>query len=460
MSKQVGFMAGLIVLAGLAAMSLPLSNLMRPANPDHVALVEKIQDPQLKKVVPIFQNKCFDCHSANAKLPFYATLPIASDMMRHDIEEGQEHFNLTDKITSNGAILTELDLARLEGVLYNHTMPPLKYTLMHWDAGLSKEDVDVLLSWIRQTRSERYQGMGIDPKLSGEPVQPLPQKMDLNEKKVALGNKLFHDTRLSADNTLSCASCHALYKGGTDRMRFSTGINGQVGGINSPTVFNAVFNTKQFWDGRAADLVEQAAGPVHNPIEMGSNWEQVLAKLKQDAGYGEAFKSLYKDGMTGDNIADAIATFEMSLVTPNSRFDQYLHGKTDALNEDELKGYQLFKVSCASCHAGKNLGGLSFERMGVKRGYFADRGNLTEADNGLFNFTQKESDRHKFKVPTLRNIALTAPYFHDGSTDDLSEAVRIMGKYQVGKNFSEKEVSQIVQFLHTLTGEYNGKPLQ
>ena len=285
--------------------------------------------------------------------------------------------------------------------------------------------------------------------------------MPLDANKVSLGRKLFHDKRLSADNTLSCASCHDLHKGGADGSVSATGIRGQIGPINSPTVFNSAYSVKQFWDGRAATLEEQAGGPVNNPLEMGSNWKQVLGKLNQDPQLVGEFKRVYPDGITSENIVSAIATFERSLVTPNSKLDKYLRGDKTALSSVEAHGYQLFKANCISCHAGKNMGGLSFEKMGRKADYFADRHTpLTKADYGLYNFTHKEDDKFKFKVPTLRNIAQTAPYFHDGSAKTLTDAVRVMGKYQVGKNFNNAEVADLTAFLKTLTGEYGDRSVQ
>jgi cytochrome c peroxidase len=253
-----------------------------------------------------------------------------------------------------------------------------------------------------------------------------------------------------------------LARGGTDQAPTSTGIGGAVGPINSPTTYNSGLFLRQFWDGRAADLEEQAAGPVHNPIEMGSNWDEVIPKLEEDPAYVEAFAALYPDqGLTGDSIVDAIAVFERSLITPNSRFDRFLKGDGEAITEQELRGYELFKdIGCANCHVGAAMGGQSFERMGLKDDYFADRGDITDVDAGQFNFTGKEEDRFKFKVPTLRNIAVTFPYFHDGQTDNLKDAVAIMSKYQEGRQLSDEEADLIVAFLQTLTGEYEGKPLQ
>ncbi len=293
-----------------------------------------------------------------------------------------------------------------------------------------------------------------------EPINPIPDSFYLSERKVQLGNILFHDPRLSHDNTISCASCHDLLKGGVDGKKASIGINGTIGSINAPTVFNSGFNFRQFWDGRAKSLEEQAAGPVHNPIEMGSNWQEVISKLEQDSYYNEQFNLLYLDGLTSKNIQNAIATFERSLYTPNSRFDLYLQGKENALTIQEKQGYQRFKAyGCISCHQGMNIGGNMFQHFGVMGNYFADRGNITQTDLGRYNITNDPADKFLFKVPSLRNIELTAPYFHDGSAKTLTEAVKIMGHYQLGRMLSDKDVALLVAFLKTLTGEYNGQPL-
>jgi cytochrome c peroxidase len=293
-----------------------------------------------------------------------------------------------------------------------------------------------------------------------EPIKPIVADTKLDAKKVALGDKLFHDKRLSKDNSLSCASCHNLSRGGVDSLPTSIGIGGAKGPINAPTVFNSSLNFRQFWDGRAASLEEQAAGPVHNPKEMGSNWTEVLAKLAQDGALADQFKQSYPDGMQAKNIQDAIAVFERSLTTPNSRFDRHLKGEKSALSTDELRGYQLFKTyGCVACHQGVNAGGNMFQTFGVMGDYFAKRGGVTAADLGRFNVTKDEADKHMFKVPSLRNVALTAPYFHDGSAKTLPDAVDVMFKYQLGRPASAQDKELIVKFLHTLTGEYKGKPL-
>lgn len=292
-----------------------------------------------------------------------------------------------------------------------------------------------------------------------EPLMPLPATGPLPAVRVALGERLFRDKRLSADNTVACVSCHDLERGGVDGQPVSTGIGGARGGINAPTVFNAGFNFVQFWDGRAATLEEQAAGPIHNPLEMASNWDQVLAKLRADPDYPEHFAASYRDGLTAANIADAIATFERSLVTPNAPFDRYLRGEAGALSAEAQEGYRRFKAyGCTSCHQGAHVGGNLFQRFGVLRDYFAGR-RVTRDDLGRYNVTGREEDRHVFKVPSLRNVALTAPYFHDASAATLDEAIAVMGRFQLGRELSVEDRRLIAAFLHSLTGEWQGMPL-
>jgi len=295
---------------------------------------------------------------------------------------------------------------------------------------------------------------------SEEPIRPIPLDVRLDARKVALGDKLFHDKRLSGDDTLSCASCHALDRGGVDGRVTAIGIGGAVGPINVPTVLNSSFNFRQFWDGRAASLEEQAAGPVHNPKEMGSNWAQVIGKLSRDKALVGAFGEAYRDGLQPRNIQDAIATFERSLTTPNSRFDKYLRGDKTALRADEQRGYLLFKnYGCVACHQGVNVGGNMFQVFGVMGDYFAER-TLTDADLGRFNVTHDPADKHLFKVPSLRNVALTAPYFHDGSARTLDEAVDTMFRVQLGRPAPPQDKELVVKFLRTLTGELRGQPLE
>lgn len=301
---------------------------------------------------------------------------------------------------------------------------------------------------------------GFDISLQDGTIVPIPQSLDLDEKKVSLGEKLFLDVRLSHDNSLSCESCHNLNTGATIPLVKAVGMNGQVGERNSPTLFNSVFNIAQFWDGRAKTLEDQIDGPIENTKEMGSDWENVLRKLKADTSYVTSFSDIYPDGITADSVKNALATFERSLITPNSRFDRYLRGEESVLNAEEIRGYQMFRsFGCSSCHQGVNIGSNLYQKFGV----FVDADKHIDTsgkvDTGRFAITGAEKDKFVFKVPTLRNIALTAPYFHDGSAATLEDAVKTMGKLQLGRHLDEDEIKLIISFLKTLTGEYKGKPL-
>ena len=278
-------------------------------------------------------------------------------------------------------------------------------------------------------------------------IEPIPLTTDADPKKAALGKKLFFDPILSKDGTISCATCHDIYNGGDDGLKVSVGINGQLGNINSPTVLNAVFNFRQFWDGRAANLQEQAAGPIENPVEMGNSFENLIATLKTTP-YKQAFNKVYpKKGITKETITDAIAEYEKTLITPNSPFDRYLRGDKDALTQEQKEGYALFNAKgCIACHHGVNLGSNMYNRFGV----FEDP---QTSDLGRYNVTHKERDKYFFKVPTLRNIAQTAPYFHDGRTSSLREAVLMMAQYQLGRKITDDEVDKIVSFLESLSAQ-------
>lgn len=295
-----------------------------------------------------------------------------------------------------------------------------------------------------------------------EPIQPIPLEIELDEERVALGDKLFHETQLSSDGTISCATCHSIDKGGTDGLVVSVGMGGHKTPLNSPTVFNAGFHSRQFWDGRAKTLEDQVDGPMSSVGEMGGmTWQEVLTRLEQMPEYKTDFQQTYGGEISIATVKDALATFQRSLYTPNAPFDQYLRGDTEAISDTAKQGYDLFKAyGCVSCHQGVAVGGNMFQTLGIFNDYFADRGTpVIEADLGRFNVTGNELDRHVFKVPSLRNIALTAPYFHDGYAATLDEAIKMMGKYQLGVEMPQEDVDQIMQFLLSLTGEYNGEPL-
>lgn len=304
-------------------------------------------------------------------------------------------------------------------------------------------------------------GYAVTHENGAQALLPLPALIPDESEKVRLGESLFFEKRLSQDDSIACSSCHDLSRGGVDRLPVSVGIGGRLGSLNAPTVFNAAFNFVQFWDGRAVTLEAQVAGPIHHPREMGSDWPTVIAKLSADANYRARFAQIYPGrGISAETIADAIAAYERTLITPNSRFDRYLRGDEHALDALELAGYLRFiDYGCTSCHQGIGIGGNLFQRLGIMADFFADRPVRT-ADLGRFNVTGREEDRHVFKVPSLRNVAVTPPYFHDGSAATLEEAVFIMGRYQLGRELSAEDVRAIVAFLHTLTGEWQGKPLQ
>lgn len=276
---------------------------------------------------------------------------------------------------------------------------------------------------------------------------PIPVDVKVDDKKVQLGEKLFFDTILSKDKTLSCASCHNLKHNGADTTQYSKGVEGQVGYFNVPTVYNAVYNFRQFWDGRAKNLTEQALIPITDPVEMGNSLPVVLYDLKQSSIYPRLFKEIYDDGITQSNLADVLAEYEKTLITPNSPFDRYLKGKLNALSAKELEGYRLFKIKgCISCHNGVNIGGNLYNKFGIYK-------DAESRELGRYNTTHKEQDKYVFKVPSLRNIALTAPYMHDGRAETLEDAVNIMSKYQLGRPMQKDELNNIVLFLKTLSGE-------
>ncbi len=283
-----------------------------------------------------------------------------------------------------------------------------------------------------------------------EPIQPIEPYVVKDPAKVELGKKLFFDPRLSRSGFISCNSCHNLSLGGSDNLETSIGHNWSQGPINAPTVLNSSLALAQFWDGRAANLREQAGGPIANPIEMGFTHELAVKVVKSIPGYVSEFNSVYKNGNLDINqITEAIAAFEETLVTPNSRFDKWLKGDDNALTKEELAGYELFKNSgCVACHNGPAAGGTSFQKMGVIEPYQSN--NPVE---GRAAVTGKDEDRFNFKVPTLRNVELTYPYFHDGAAKTLEEAIDIMGRLQLGRKFNPDEISKIVAFLKTLTGD-------
>ncbi|WP_461535459.1 cytochrome-c peroxidase [Spongorhabdus nitratireducens] len=283
-----------------------------------------------------------------------------------------------------------------------------------------------------------------------EPIEPIEPAKITDAAKVELGKQLYFDPRLSKSGFLSCNSCHNLSMGGTDNLPSSIGHQWTIGPINAPTVLNSSFNLAQFWDGRAKDLQEQAGGPIANPKEMAFSHELAVNVLETIPQYRASFKNVFGDqNITIDQVTDAIASFEETLVTPGSRFDQWLKGDETALTQQEKSGYQLFKdVGCTACHSGPAVGGMSYQKFGLIKPYITDN-----PATGRAAVTGNEYEKFFFKVPTLRNIELTYPYFHDGSVWDLGEAVDIMAELQLGRTLNKTENTQIVAFLKTLTGD-------
>lgn len=288
-------------------------------------------------------------------------------------------------------------------------------------------------------------------------------EFQLTEEKVALGKKLYYDKILSKDETISCNSCHDIKKYGVDQLATSPGNDGENGTRNSPTTFNAAAHIAQFWDGREPHVEAQAGGPVLNPVEMAMpNEEEVVARLEKHAEYPALFTEAFPNqdkAITYETMRLAIGAFERTLVTP-SRFDKFIDGDLAQLNDTELAGLKDFKeVGCYTCHMGNSLGGNMFQKFGVYGNYW-DMTKSEKVDEGKFEATGNESDKYIFKVPSLRNIEHTFPYFHDGSISDLGESVKIMAKTELNKELTEEQVANIVVFLKTLTGDIDEKWLE
>lgn len=322
----------------------------------------------------------------------------------------------------------------------------------------------ILKAWLAVGLGLGIQAAGAQEVLPDKP--PIPDDNPMTEAKIRLGKQLYFDPRLSSTGAISCNSCHNLMAGGDDSRGGSVGVEGQVGGRSAPTVWNAAFMTTQFWDGRAPSLEKQAQGPFLNPVEMGmSSGEAVAERVRSVPGYRNQFKAVFGGDhpVTYENISKAIAAFERTLLTPNSPVDQYLKGNKSALSESAQRGVKLVNdVGCTSCHTGPIYAGPGSMPMG--QGFFqkfptytdnkyVDKYHLME-DKGRYEATGEESDKHLWKVPTWRNVAVTPPYFHNGSVVSLDEAVRVMAKTQLNKELSDQQVKDIVAFLNGLTGEF------
>jgi cytochrome c peroxidase len=283
-------------------------------------------------------------------------------------------------------------------------------------------------------------------------LAPLPDERPPADARVRLGARLFHDPRVSEDERVSCATCHNLALGGANAHPRSALPGRNPVPVNVPTVFNLAYDFRYSWSGKFVDIGAQIDTALGLKDAMGTTWESVLLRLRRDPSYVADFGHVYPDGLTSGNLRDALVRYNLSLSTPGARFDRFLRGEL-ALSEQEARGYTMFReYGCISCHQGVNVGGNMFQRFGVMRDYFSERGHVEKADLGLYNATEREEDRHVFRVPSLRNVALTAPYFHDGSADTLLAAVQTMARYQLGRELSRIQAADIVAFLTTLTG--------
>lgn len=283
--------------------------------------------------------------------------------------------------------------------------------------------------------------------LSANVIQPLPVHMVYDTEKALLGKQLFFDPKLSKDGTVACVTCHQPDTG-ADHRRVSTGIAGRKGSINTPTVFNSYFNFRQMWNGSVETLNDQVRMPLHNPVEMDMDAKKIIPYLRQNKRYAERFRQLYGRAATLEDMSNAIAEFEKALITPNSPFDLYLRGKKQ-LNKKALEGYRLFKsLGCVSCHNGINIGGNSFQKIGLIHHY---RWSIDNPDR--FTVTGRNEDKNVYKVPSLRNVAITGPYFHDGSVPTLKKALEIMAYHNLGFELNPDEIEKLTAFLRTLTGE-------
>ena len=445
----VGVMAATVAVVGAVSWAA-----LRPEAPLPERLDLQKADAMAQEVL---QAKCAACHGANAGYNSFINF-FSGGMLRRDIENARRGWKMEGDPAVRSALV---DYLKLDHVLRTRNMPPTQYTLVHLGSRLTPQDVSLLRLRYTEQGAEQRRFAAIEPVTVTEPELV----------RAHLGYLLYHDGRLSTTNEVSCSSCHAMNLAGTDHKAKSEGVPGadgkpQLGGVNAPTVFNAAGHIRQFWDGRAADLKEQAGGPPLNPVEMGyakpEDWELISAKLREDQLLVSLFEFVYgPNSINGDTITDAIAAFERTLVTPDSAFDRYLKGEADALDEEQKAGLKAFvNYGCATCHAGPALGGISFENINKKADLRAHTPGYEEGAYGLQDFTKKAEHRDLFRVPTLRNVALTYPYFHTGAVRELQDAVSIMFDTQVGVVPSAATLRRVTRFLEAQTGKFRGKPLE
>lgn len=441
--KRLAFI--LLPLLLIMALALPLSNFfLQPAQ-----VQTATGDLQFQAFSKVLQNSCVDCHSTDlTAYPLYYQLPAARALIDRDIAIAKTALCLNREQLSGAEPIAMADLMAIARTVNEGSMPPANYRALHWKVagGISSPDKLAILNYVK-SKNVQFE---VKP-ISVEQSQESPQKLKF-------GAKLYVDKRLSSKNSLSCAACHNLEKGGADGLPFPSSVVGMNGRLNTPSVFNSRYNFRQFWNGRAHNLNELLASHLEDSALECS--DALIAKLGRDPEYIKLSSQAYPDKpFSKELVVDALAAYVGSLTTPSCNFDRYLKGER-VLSAEAIAGWRLFQEKgCVTCHSGVNLGGMSFEKIGLKADYFAYRLKKhqiaeSDVDAGRFNVTKVPSDRGKFKVPSLRNVALTSPYFHDGSVKDLAEAVQLMSEFQLDEKLSEKETEELVEFLKSLSGTY------
>ncbi len=460
MSKAAPYLFGIgstvVIIAAAAALSYVAVDAGNRPSP------YLTEDPHVAEhnAKVILTKKCAACHGAEPEIGSFMNA-LSFGKIRRDVEGAQRAFLLDPQ--DGGLRSGHVDYLKMDRVLRTRRMPPALYTTVHLGSRLTPDDIDIL-------RCRYKEDAALVRAFS--PIQSASEPENgLEALRIQLGHLLFFDARLSTNNKIACASCHDLTLGGTDNKAKSEGVEGpdgkpQLGGVNAPSVYNAAGNIKQFWDGRAANLQEQAGGPPLNPVEMGyakpDDWNRIIGKLQQDPALVSLFALVYGErGMSADTITDAIAAYERTLVTPDSAFDLFLKGDKNALTDEQKAGLEAYVSNgCATCHAGATLGGISFEYINTHADFHDSMPKgYAESAHGLADFTKKAEHKDMFRVPNLRNVALTKPYFHTGAVTELEDAVRIMFRTQVGTEASDRTVANVTRFLEAQTGKYKGKPL-
>lgn len=430
-----------------------LSRIVNQAPPADMMLSDRVN-------AIVDQGGCFICHGGPHEFCKHVNWPIFGQAIRRDAEKGIRY---ADASYALAYVIEDLpydqtSLVKLQKAVSQQSMPPLSFYIIHWKSYLIRDKQEIFLNWIYDQLSTYYSYPYPSEEYPFEPVSPVPEFVPYDADKAALGELLFHDTRLSVDNTVSCATCHNLQTAGVDNLDFSVGVYNQPVTSTTLSVFNTVFHAFYFRNGNAHTLQDQTYQTLLDPVKMGNDsLDRIFEILSEDSTLTERFLVPYPSGYSDTTKADALAEFHKTLITPNSAFDKYLKGDVGAIDKQEQEGYRLFKeFGCATCHNGIAMGGTSFEFLGVANDYFPDIRQISLEDMGRYSVTSLPSDMHRFKVPGLRNIALTYPYFHDASARTLQDAVADMAYYQRDKNLSKRQIRAIVSFLNTLTGEYRG----